>query len=301
MVLSSFSINGTGGYNVLIGIDPSRLLSDNCLSREHETMSMQQNISKYFTTASAETSSTSSSKRKSANEGDSNETDTSKKNRKYDRDKRKRTFIATWNERFPWARSVVEDEKPESMYCEYCQSFPEYANKKSALYVGTSNIRIDPLVSHDKTNEHVFCARKYLTAHTTTDKNELVYRKKVTPVEKHIFKALVKLSDKEKNKMRYLFNTAYAVAKKGKPFSDFIFMMEVQKMNGFIDFENYQNIASCTMFIESIAQVLRIGIKADMKKVNFISVMADGSTDSAVIEQEIIYIRYAMLTVNKHY
>ena len=74
---------------------------------EHETI--QQNISKYFRTGTPETSSV--SKQKSVDEGGTNEAEnSSRKNVKYDREKRKRTYLVTWTERFPWARSAVAPE-----------------------------------------------------------------------------------------------------------------------------------------------------------------------------------------------
>jgi hypothetical protein len=35
-----------------------------------------------------------------------------------------------------------------------------------------------------------------------------------------------------------------------------------------------------------------VSAKAQLRNINFVSILADGSTDSAVIEQEIVYIRY---------
>jgi protein gp37 len=95
----------------------------------------------------------------------------------------------------------------------------------------------------------------------------------------------------KKKKTRF-FNTAYAIGKKGKPFSDYMLMIEVQQMNVFFKFDNYKNIPACSTFLHSIAYVLRVSAKAQLRNINFVSILADGSTDSAVIEQEIVYIRY---------
>ena len=71
------------------------------------------------------------------------------------KDKQKRTFQVQWTKRFPWAKAETDVHgDSETMFCLYCRHFPQYANQKSSLYIGTKNIRIDPLISHDKTNEH---------------------------------------------------------------------------------------------------------------------------------------------------
>ena len=45
-------------------------------------------------------------------------------------------------------------------------------------------------------------------------------------------KAVVKMSEKNMAKFKMLFNTAYALAKKAKPFTEYEFMIEIQSENG---------------------------------------------------------------------
>ncbi|XP_070550824.1 zinc finger protein 862-like [Ptychodera flava] len=96
----------------------------------------------------------------------------------------------------------------------------------------------------------------------------------------------------QKDKLRYLFNTAYAVIKAGKPFSDFEFLCRVQLKNGLPLGHNYINTHGCTTFMKSIADNLKRRISGEIKDANFVSALADGSTDRSVVEQEITYIRY---------
>nr|XP_006818603.1 PREDICTED: zinc finger protein 862-like [Saccoglossus kowalevskii] len=100
------------------------------------------------------------------------------------------------------------------------------------------------------------------------------------------------MGKENQDRIRYLFNTAYAVAKAGKPFSDFKFICGIQKKNGLKLGENYVNSHGCTEFMEHIASTLRKDISKEIETVNFISVLGDGSTDKSIIEQEIIYVRY---------
>ncbi|XP_062616845.1 zinc finger protein 862-like [Saccostrea cucullata] len=218
------------------------------------------------------------------------------KDQKYDKNKRKRTFQEGWKERYPW----VDQDDDGLMFCKYCRSFPEFANKSSALYKGTTNLKIDPLISHDKTNEHLTVSKHYLTKKNPIsndqNNNEAVaeYRNKLLPVIKdtEIGKAFYKLSEEEKKKMTVLFNTAYAVARNGKPFSDYLYIYELNSLNGLDINGQYNNIIACENFIEAISQTLRERICDEVLMTNCVSILADGSTDAAILEQEIVYLRY---------
>ena len=45
-------------------------------------------------------------------------------------------------------------------------------------------------------------------------------------------------------------------------------------------------------FTSSIAKTLRQKKAADLHKARFVSVMSDGSTDTTIVEQEVVYVRY---------
>ena len=46
------------------------------------------------------------------------------------------------------------------------------------------------------------------------------------------------------------------------------------------------------MFVRSIAGSISDSLDNDLESAQFVSYLSDGSTDSGIIEQEIIYIRY---------
>lgn len=56
--------------------------------------------------------------------------------------------------------------------------------------------------------------------------------------------------------------------------------------------KNYINVHGCLNFILSIARVLQDEIKTVVNENRFVSVLADGSTDSSIKEQELIYLRF---------
>lgn len=89
-----------------------------------------------------------------------------------------------------------------------------------------------------------------------------------------------------------MLNTACAVAKKGKPFSDFKYICELQIRNGLDLGEYYLNDHAGQKFVLSTASIIHDDIRTVVAKNHFVSVLSDGSTDSAVVEQEIIYLSH---------
>ena len=149
------------------------------------------------------------------------------KNKKYDT-QRKRVFLPQWKTKWPW---VAHDEVKGVMFCKTCRKYPSLADKSSPLFSGTSNFRVDPLKSHRRSREHETCELRLQHESKENATTEL----KNTPIGK----ALLKVDENQKKRLCFLFNTAYAVAKKGKPFSDFEYICELQIKNGLDLGENY--------------------------------------------------------------
>ena len=97
----------------------------------------------------------------------------------------------------------------------------------------------------------------------------------------------MKLNDTKK-----LFNTAYAVIKHNHPYTDYTFLCDVQKKNGADLGNDHSSRDTCVIFQNSIANVILNEAKTELQNVRYFSVMSDSSTDSSVIDQEGILIRY---------
>lgn len=91
--------------------------------------------------------------------------------------------------------------------------------------------------------------------------------------------------------MTVLFNTAYAVARNGKPFSEFLYICELKKLIGLDASGHYNNIAAIENFINTISETLRDRIRAAVMMTNCVSILGGGSKDAAVLGKEIVYMR----------
>ena len=104
--------------------------------------------------------------------------------------------------------------------------------------------------------------------------------------------ALRNMEDASREKMLKLFNIAYFVAKEELPFTKFAKLCFLHERNNLELGRTYFNDHACRLFIEHIANVMRSELCTKLKASRFFSVMCDGSTDSAVLEQELIYVRF---------
>jgi len=69
-----------------------------------------------------------------------------------------------------------------------------------------------------------------------------------------------------------LFRTAYFLAKKERPFSDFPELLQLQNLNGLNLGKTYNNDKSAKVFIENIAQLYKDELKELLNSSNYFSV-----------------------------
>ena len=119
-----------------------------------------------------------------------------------------------------------------------------------------------------------------------------VQQKKADVQQSQMGKVLLKMNEKTMDSLKFLFNSAYAVAKKEKPLAEYERLVEVQSKNGLLLGDNYLSSNAAKCFITSISDTIKQDFVNDMLKAPYVCILTDGSTDSSVIEQEVILIRY---------
>ena len=56
--------------------------------------------------------------------------------------------------------------------------------------------------------------------------------------------------------------------------------------------KTYRNEVECRLFIKYIAKAEQLKLREELEETKFCSVLSDGSTDSAVKEEELVYVRF---------
>ena len=197
--------------------------------------------------------------------------------RKYESEKRCRKFSANWKKSFPWVKLSEDKSK---MFCDICMLYPTLCDKDSKFVKGgCGNLHIKSLQTHDKSAAHQKCVRHNKAKNSTPGS---------TPAETMI----QKMNEKEFEKMRVLFRIAHSLAKKGHPFEDFPWSLDLHEAAHNISLgHTYRNSKQCHNFISFIAEAERVKLATDLARVPFYSVMTDGTTDSSISEAEIMYAR----------
>ena len=105
--------------------------------------------------------------------------------------------------------------------------------------------------------------------------------------------AFKRMHEKDKKNLRTKFNTAYYLAKRERPFSDYPSLLELQTKNHVPDFgSSYLNDRAAAKFTKVIASVEKDKLAESISKARYYSILNDGSTDSSVNEKELVYILF---------
>ena len=145
---------------------------------------------------------------------------------------------------------------------------------------GCQTYKSESISWHEKSKAHIFAEKCKNATENPAD----------TPANK----AKCALITKNATQQRRLFRTAFAVAKHRKSFKDYVWICDLQEANGVEMGKTYRNAKQCANFIGSIAESYRSQMSdtvTNSTKPQFISLSADGATDSAIMEQEIVFMR----------
>ena len=205
-----------------------------------------------------------------------------KRNQEYEQTKRKRLFKDVWKQNRPWLRIEKKDGK-EVMFCDYCIPISSSAHhernvQKNAFIYGCSNIRLEIIKIHESTNTHLYAVNR--KKNQCDPKNAPAHR-----AQQSLNKAIYA-------KLSIMFRTVHAINIHARSSTDFIWMNKLDAKKGLEIGEKYSgNPKNCREFAAAIADVQRKKISDKLSRSNFVSVIVDGSTDSAMAENEMIYIQ----------
>ena len=190
--------------------------------------------------------------------------------------KKKRKFQPSWKTDYKW---LEYDQENSKMFCSVCREFPNRKNVNYSLRIGTNNIQRDSLKAHDESEGH------YTSSKARSEKEK--------PREEWVLPAVMRKQDKDTlKKLGYLFGSAYYIAYLKLPFSVFPQLCSLQIKHGLPLGKTYMNDHACKDFCQQISKTQKAEQAMTIRHAKFISVMADGGTDVASLEEEIVYVRY---------
>ena len=189
--------------------------------------------------------------------------------------KRKRGFRDDWKTGRPWLRVEISDEGVESMFCDFCIK-AEISVEKTAFVNGCTNLKLDSIKHHESSNMHLFAAVK--------NANE----KK--PDEAPALKAKLSLNKLAMDRLTILFRTVHAINLHARPARDYKWISELDEVKGLDTGKVYRSSEKYNEFSGAIAEVQRNEIRKLLVESKFVSMIVDGSMDSSITDNEMIYI-----------
>ncbi|XP_013402713.1 zinc finger protein 862 [Lingula anatina] len=114
------------------------------------------------------------------------------------------------------------------------------------------------------------------------------------PERKPLQKSFMKIEESETELMHAKFITAFKVAICNQPYTSFSGELELLERVGASKnlTTRFSSDKSCAEFIKYIAKDIRDNLATNIRKGFFFSILCDGCTDSASLEEEIVYVRY---------
>ena len=154
------------------------------------------------------------------------------------------------------------------------------------IHPGSESVKKHSVQGHANSTSHMQAKRM-------EDKNKFgieAYMNRVvdeTPIEQN-FKNMCM---KDRESLRVKFNSAYYLAKQERPFSDFSELLKRQAKNNVMNIgESYIMDRAAAKFVNVIGEVTKEGLKTDLAKARYNSILNDGSTDASMTEQELVCV-----------
>jgi hypothetical protein len=178
-------------------------------------------------------------------------------------------IVNSWSQGRPWLRI-----DPESMSCTWCTELND-----KGQFTWTS-AKVDTLNCHVSSNIHTRSVDIMAGSHRIITGVPTEAQKSIESLNKAIF-----------DKLSLLFRTVHALSRAGRPYSDFVWMSQLDQAKGLDTGSTYLNCNSAKEFATYIAKSELNKIAEEIKNSKFVSILSDGSTDTSVTEVEIIYAR----------
>ena len=161
----------------------------------------------------------------------------------------------------------------------FCFVYRRY-DRSSFFCAGSTNFILEAIKAHARSDSH--------------KQTQMRFGETRKPEATVAHKMLMKLNQKTIEQMKILFRSTHALAKHGRPFSDFQWLCSLDEAKGLKLGTAYRNDKRCKDFVKAIAISERNITLSLVEKVHFLSMVSDGSPDSSHSEAEICYVRLAV-------
>ena len=184
---------------------------------------------------------------------------------------------------------------PTALFCKFCTDHE--AEIKSDGFTnqyikGSTNFRKSSVEYHAQNTKSHTVAYELHIKESGKDSKKIKKFKHSAAGSSDVLEGISTMEKNEVARTKIKFETAYFVAKQELPITKYKEILKHEKFHGVDTGDSYMTDVKAGEFIDFIMTDLKSKLCKDLVTANFFSVLCDGSTDSAVIEEEIIYVSY---------
>ena len=190
------------------------------------------------------------------------------------------------------------DSAQKILTCDICIKWKARLSGTNAFISGSSNFKSSAVSEHVQSKLHKQALRFEEEEQAAAENRKARVHRPPAPSDAPIVQGIAnigRLTPDERSAMQNLFDIAYLLAYKGRPYSNFTDLVDIEKLHGvkFMPGNVYENDMGCKLFVHFAAKALyEREVKKKVKGANFVTVLCDGATDAACIEKEVIYILF---------
>ena len=127
---------------------------------------------------------------------------------------------------------------------------------------------------------------------TKSEMGAKLYQQNVVNVTP-IFRGIVKMKEKDRDSRRINFYSAYYLAKMERPFSEYNSLLKLQIKNTITGIKpKYEPLNQAALFMDYIGGGIKKSLAESVANARYFACLSDGSTDSSVTEQEVVYVLF---------
>ena len=181
-----------------------------------------------------------------------------------------------------------------ALFCKFCTDHEEEIKSIDGFtnqYIkGSTNFRKSSVEYHAKnTKSHTVAYELHIKESGKELKKLKNFKHSATGSSGVLDEGISTMEKNEVARTKIKFETAYFVAKQELPLMKYKEILKHEKFHGVDTGDSYMTDVKAGEFIDFIAADLKSKLCKDLATANFFSVLCDGSTDSVVIEEEIMF------------
>ena len=171
------------------------------------------------------------------------------------------------------------DSARKILTCDICIKWKARLSGTNAFISGSSNFKSSAVSEHVQSKLHKQALRFEEEEQAAAENRKARVHRPPAPSDAPIVQGIVnigQLTPDERSAMQNLFDIAYLLAYKGRPYSDFTDLVDIEKLHGvkFMLGNVYENDMGCKLFIHFAAKALyEREVKEKVKTANFVTVM----------------------------